>query len=77
MLVDELDPKYDDYDVRLKRYSFYQKNGFSPSGTKVLEYGVRYEIFTQEGHSVSKTEFLSVMEHLIGRELVEKYYKDA
>jgi len=75
LLVDELDPKYEDYDVRLARYGFYQSNGFKPSGIFVLEFGVRYEMFVAS-EKVSKEEFVAVMTHVIGKFRAWMFYRN-
>lgn len=73
LLAEELDPKYDNYEERLTRLRFYEKNGFQRSGVFILEFGVRYEMLIGSS-KVSKEEFVATMTYLIGEELAKIYY---
>lgn len=74
LLADDPEPKYPDYDVRLKRIAFYERNGFHLTDIKVREMGVMYRILVS-GAPVSKEEFLDTMRHLIGEEWFNLYYR--
>lgn len=76
LLAEELDEKYADLADRKRRFAFYRRNGFLPSGILIKEYGVVYEMLTLNGAKVSKQEFLSIMALLIGEEKIPLYYED-
>lgn len=76
LLAEVLDESYVDYKIRKKRFSFYGRNGFLPTGVFVKEYGVDYEVLSLNGKTVSKAEFVEVMESLIGEEMTKLYYSN-
>ena len=73
LLAEEVDSKYPDNENRKKRLGFYAKNGFFPTGDKVLEFGVMYELLTCGG-KVTKAEFVATMASLIGEENARRFY---
>ena len=73
LLAEETDPKYPDNETRKKRLGFYAKNGFFPTGDKVLEFGVVYELLTCGG-KVTKAEFVATMASLIGEANARRFY---
>ena len=75
LLADEIDPKYPDIETRKRRFAFYARNGFKPSGVFILEFGVRYEMLI-ENDPVTKNEFVETMTFLIGEENAKKYYSN-
>lgn len=42
LAIEEVNPKYDNYEERLKRQDFYQKNNFTLSGMSITERKVNY-----------------------------------
>ena len=75
LLAEEIDPKYPDTETRKRRFAFYARNGFKPSGVFILEFGVRYEMLI-ENAPVTKNEFVETMTFLIGEENAKKYYSN-
>ena len=75
LLADECDPKYEDYEIRKKRMAFYASSGFKDSGLIIRELGVDYSLLYRN-NPVSKQEFAKVMHHLIGDEMMKRYYPD-
>lgn len=73
LLAEEAEPKYADYAQRIRRLGFYHRNGFDPSGVKILEFGVMYDLLTL-GALVSQRDFLSLTIHLIGEEMAHRFY---
>ena len=74
LLAEEAVETYPDYLDRVKRLSFYHRNGFEPIGVKILEFGVMYDLLTANEAKVSQQDFLSVMRHLIGEEMARRFY---
>lgn len=75
LLADEASPKYSDFELRKRRLSFYQRNGFKLVGKRAREFNVIYEILSIGG-DVSPSDFVAVMTSLIGEELAKVYYRD-
>lgn len=69
--IETLDPKAENYPQRVKRKEFYEKNGFRDLGYATVEFGVAYEMFSYQGKTVSREEYLALIENLFG----EKYFR--
>lgn len=76
LAADECDPSYKDYEVRRKRFAFYHRNGFEPTGVFMVERGTKYELLAHDG-PVTLKEFLLLMKHLLGDSLTTVYYGDS
>lgn len=64
--IEPLDETAPNYEQRVKRKEFYEKNGFSSMGYTVKEAGVTYEMMTFGGE-ITKEEYTQVTEKLFGR----------
>lgn len=64
--IEPLDKTAPNYEQRIKRKEFYERNGFSSMEYTVREAGVTYEMMTFGG-KVSKEEYTQVTERLFGR----------
>lgn len=64
--IEELDDQAENYQQRIKRKAFYEKNGFSSSGYIVHEPGERNEMLICGG-SISKNEIEALYRNLMGR----------
>lgn len=64
--IEELDDKAENYQQRIKRKAFYEKNGFSCSGYIVKEPDGRHEMLISGG-SISKEEIEAMYKDLFGR----------
>ena len=53
LCYEEVDKKYKDYDVRLRRSRFYHKNGFIINPLKTYEFGVIFQTVIYGNHEVS------------------------
>lgn len=65
LCIEEVDINSENYNERLKRRSFYEKNGFSYNGVKVCENKVNYELMVYGGN-VSFEEFEQLMHNYLG-----------
>lgn len=63
--IEELDEQAENYQQRIKRKAFYEKNGFSSSGYFVKEPDGQYEMLIREG-SISKEEIEGMYKKLFG-----------
>lgn len=75
LLAEEPGSQYADNEMRLKRLSFYAKNGFELTPIRITEYEVTYALLTH-GKDVSAQEFLATMEYLLGPEVYRDYYEN-
>lgn len=73
LAIEQLDPKAGNYKQRLKRRSFYEKNGFAFLGQKVKEGNVTYQLMGIGG-SVDGKEYKRLMSGYLGR-LFGKFVK--
>lgn len=64
--IEPLDTAADNYEQRVKRKAFYERNGFSGLDYTVREAGVTYDMMTCGGY-VSLEEYRAVMERCLGR----------
>lgn len=69
LLIEEVSPKYADYNARKKRLAFYEANGFQLAGFKISELDVHYDFLVASGQSLNSNEYLSLIKHYCG----EKY----
>lgn len=63
--IEEIDEQAENYQQRIKRKAFYEKNGFSPSGYIVEEPAERLEMLILGG-SISKEEIEAMYKDLFG-----------
>lgn len=68
LLIEEVSPKYADYEARKKRFSFYQANGFQAAGFKIAELDVHYDFLVATGQSLTSDEYLSLINHYCGQD---------
>ena len=73
--IEALDEKASNYDERLKRKAFYERNGFVDLAYQIREYGVTYEMFSIDGKMVTKEEYIDLMSNLFDRESYLKAMK--
>ena len=64
--IEALDDQAPNYEERVKRKRFYEKNGFHGMGYTVKELGIVYEMLGM-GENVSKNEYIALMRSIIGR----------
>lgn len=76
LCYEELDDKYPDNDLRIRRSKFYQRNGFINNNLKTCEYGVIYETVYHGHRQVPFEDYLGLMIHCYGP-LAKKYIKKA
>lgn len=76
LCYEEINEKYLDNDLRIRRSKFYQRNGFKNNNLKTLEYGVYYDTVYHGPNPVSFEDYLSLMVHCYGS-LAKKYIKKA
>lgn len=75
LLAEELDRSYANYEERLRRFAFYERNGFQSKHERVKDYGVWYEILYQE-KEINASDFFETMRYLLGDALFERYYQN-
>lgn len=64
--IEEVTDTAPNYEERIKRKRFYEKNGFHEMGYTVKELGVVYEMLGM-GEIVTRKEYIALMRSLIGR----------
>lgn len=64
--IEEVTDIAPNYEERIKRKRFYEKNGFHEMGYTVKELGVVYEMLGM-GETVTRKEYIALMRSLIGR----------
>lgn len=69
LLAEEVNDIYSDNINRIKRFNFYQRNGFKVSSTIISEYDIKYQILYNK-KEIGKSTFLKMMEYLL-----EDYYQ--
>ena len=74
LCYEEVDRKYDDYEKRVKRKEFYQRNGFLENGFKTNEFGVIFETAYYGVHKVSFEEYVEIFAAGFG-EFARQYIK--
>lgn len=63
--IEALDEHASNYEQRVKRKAFYEKNGFVSTGMKIVESGVFYEVLIKNGSCTSE-EFVSAQKRAFG-----------
>ncbi len=76
LCYEEIDEKYKDNSLRIKRRDFYYKNGFKDNNLKTKEYGVLYDTCYYGKRQVKFDEYLSLMIDNYS-EWVKKFIKKA
>ena len=76
LCYEEIDEKYPDNSLRIKRREFYYRNGFMDNKLKTREYGVYYDTCYQGKHLVSFDDYLELMIARYGNR-AKKYIKKA
>ena len=72
---EEVDEKYLDYDNRLKRMRFYNRNGYIDNGLKTKESDVIYQSAYNGDHRVSYEEYTHLFDLCYGDVAHKKYLK--
>lgn len=75
--IEELDENSDNYEQRLNRFKFYEKNGFKYLNYKVIEIDVTYQMlgFSQDKQDVTHEDYKSLMKNYLGTFLYNFGYK--
>lgn len=73
LLIEEVNEKYDDYSNRLKRAKFYQDNGLLLSDIIVHEYGVDYQLVSNN-INIEKENFFSIIRYHLGDDFYFNHY---
>lgn len=73
--IEEVSENSPNYEQRLKRRAFYEKNGFFTLDYQIKEGNVVYDMmcFSAEGKGVSQTEYYKLMENYLGKVLYKIY----
>lgn len=69
LLIEEVDPKYDNYNQRVNRLNFYLHNGLHKANYLVDEAGVIYEMLTSSNEYYQ--EYIDLMHYFMGKEYDE------
>ncbi len=77
LTIETMDPKAPNYEQRLRRLAFYERNGFHPVGGSFVEYNVVYDLLTYKGVLVTDKEHFKLMGHLLGEKIARIYYPQA
>lgn len=73
-IEDTADQNADNYEQRINRLGFYQRNGFKQLQIRVNEAGVVFELLsTEEG--ITREEFLNLMKNFLGEILFRFVYR--
>ena len=75
LCYEEIDDKYPDIDLRIRRKNFYYRNGFKDNEMKTCEYGVNYETCYIGSHKVSFEDYLGLYKSVFGKR-VNKIIKE-
>ena len=73
--IEEVDPKYPNYEQRVTRLRFYERNGFRPTDLNTLEYGVVYTMLESSGY-VSREEYYALMTQFFGEKAFRKIFRE-
>lgn len=73
LLIEPVDKNTDNYEERVNRKNFYEKNGFYDLHYQVLEKNVIYSALGY-GNRVSKKEYLLLIKNYLGKILFALYY---
>lgn len=74
LFIEPVDKRAKNYEERVNRKKFYEKNGFRDLNYLAVEKNVIYSVLGY-GNSVSKKEYLSLMKNYFGKILFTLYYK--
>jgi len=74
LLIEPVDKKAENYEERVNRKKFYEKNGFRDLNYLVTEKNVIYSAFGY-GSRVSKKEYFSLIKNYFGKMLFTLYYR--
>ena len=73
-IEDTADKNADNYEQRIKRLGFYERNGFNQLNIRVNEAGVIYELLgTKKG--ITQSDFLNLMKNYMGTLLFKLIYR--
>ena len=75
LCYEEVDKKYEDYEYRCKRETFYQKNGFVDNELKTNEFGVIFQTVYIGKHKVSFSDYQNIFANGFG-EFAIKFLKE-
>lgn len=75
--IETMDSKADNYNQRLQRLAFYERNGFFRTGESFDEFGVTYDLLTYNRASLSAKEHYKLMACLNEEEFARRYYPQA
>ncbi len=68
LCYDEINDKYKDNSLRIRRREFYYRNGFLDNNLKTCEYGVRYDTCYHGSHQVNFEDYQGLFIHCYGPE---------
>ncbi|MCD8373100.1 MAG: GNAT family N-acetyltransferase [Clostridia bacterium] len=72
--IEELDENVENFEDRLNRKKFYEKNGFRLTGIKTIEKGVRYDLMLC-GEDTTYKEFASLIKNFAGKLIYKLYFR--
>ena len=75
--IETMDPKADNYNQRLQRLAFYERNGFFRTGQSFDEFGVTYDLLTYNHVSLSVKDHYKLMASLNEEEFARRFYPRA
>ena len=75
MIEDMRETEADNYEQRIRRLQFYERNGFTQLHIHIIEAGVKYELLGTQTN-VTQTEFLQLMKNYLGSLLYRFIYKE-
>lgn len=75
LIEDCSDTSAPNYDMRQKRLSFYESNGFKRTNIKVNEAGVDFELLSTD-ENITKKHFLKMLENYFGKVIFRHLYKN-
>lgn len=73
LFSEELTKDCDNYEQRLRRVKFYEKNNFYISGVKICEVGVKYDILSYNRIKFSKDEYMELFKNYLGKIIFWSY----
>lgn len=76
LIVETVDESFPDYEQRLKRQEFYEKNGFYKTNCKIKKFGTEYEILSNHLH-FSFDEYVRVSNYIYSPLLKVKFLTEA
>lgn len=66
LTIEALDERAENYEMRVRRKGFYERNGFRLAGIALCMFGVEMELMT-DGSRVSFDEYCEVYERIVGK----------